>query len=62
MVQKQHMSKTGRHLKKFTKEDDAKIKEYFETPEGEKIPIKEFAKSLNINLRKASAYYRSSLF
>ena len=58
MVQKQHMSKTGRHLKKFTKEDDAKIKEYFETPEGEKIPIKEFAKSLNHSSRAVKERYK----
>ena len=51
------MSKTVRHNKKFTKEENEKIKEYFETPEGERIPMKEFAKSLNHSPRAVRERY-----
>ena len=51
------MSKTVKHNKKFTKEENEKIKQYFETPEEERIPLKEFAKSLNHSSRAVKERY-----
>ena len=44
--------------KRFTKEDDRKIKEYFQTPECQRIKIKEFAKQLDHTARSIRERYK----
>ena len=48
---------TERQLKKFTQEDDRKIKEWYETPKGQKLSRIEFAKSINHTSRAVKERY-----
>ena len=54
----QKEKQTRKTIQKFTKEEDKKILEYYSKPANERIPRKEFAKSINHSPRSVNERFK----
>ena len=57
----QKEKQTRKSIQKFTKEEDLKILEYYSKPANERIPRKEFAKSINHSPRSVNERFKQYL-